>query len=268
MPGTDLIPWLDPLTALARSAGDEILRHFRPEGIAADSKADGSPVTQADRAAEAVIERGLAAFAPAIPMVGEEAAGVGRIPDIGGGRFWLVDPLDGTKDFIEGLGEFTVNIALIEDGRPVLGVVHVPARGTVYRGVVGRGAGKLSGDGVATPIAARRAPTSGLTVVASRSHADRAALDAFLDGTPVAETRSIGSSLKLCLVAAGEADLYPRHGRTMEWDVAAGHAVVVAAGGHLTTLDGRPVTYGKPGFENPPFLAWGADPVRPGRRAA
>lgn len=268
MPGADLTTWLDPLTALARAAGDEILRHFRPEGVAADSKADGSPVTEADRAAEAVIERGLAALAPEIPMVGEEAVEAGRIPDVGGGRFWLVDPLDGTKDFVRGLGEFTVNIALIQDGRPVLGVVHAPALGTVYRGVVGRGASRVDRGGTVTPIAARLAPASGLSVVASRSHGDTAALDAFLNGAAVAETRSIGSSLKLCLIAEGEADLYPRHGRTMEWDIAAGHAVVAAAGGHVTTIDDRPFTYGKPGFDNPHFVAWGADPRRPGRRAA
>jgi 3'(2'), 5'-bisphosphate nucleotidase len=171
-----------------------------------------------------------------------------------GDWFWLVDPLDGTKEFISRNGEFTVNVALVHRGEPVLGAVFAPALGRMFAGVAGQGAWLEDAQG-RRAIHCRQVPEAGLTVVASRSHGDAAALDAFLAGRKVAALANAGSSLKLCLVAAGEADLYPRLGRTMEWDIAAGHAVLAAAGGAVRTLDGSPLRYGKPGFDNPHFAA-------------
>jgi 3'(2'), 5'-bisphosphate nucleotidase len=196
-------------------------------------------------------------LAPEVPIVAEEAVAGGATPQVGD-WFWLVDPLDGTKEFISRNGEFTVNIALIHRGVPVLGVVQAPALGRLYVGVLGQGAWLEDASG-RRPIHCRAVPAEGLTVVASRSHGDAAALDAFLAGRKVAALANAGSSLKLCLVAAGEADLYPRLGRTMEWDIAAGHAVLSAAGGDVSTIDQRPLRYGKPGFENPHFVARATD---------
>jgi 3'(2'), 5'-bisphosphate nucleotidase len=167
-----------------------------------------------------------------------------------------VDPLDGTKEFIRRTGEFTVNIALVEDGVPTLGVVLAPALRKSFRGAQGVGAFAAQ-DGDCRPIACRRPPVEGVTVVSSRSHGDAAALSAFLGGRRIASSACSGSSLKFCLVAAGEADLYPRLGRTMEWDTAAGHAVLAAAGGRVASLDGLDLTYGKPHFSNPHFVATG-----------
>ena len=219
------------------------------------AKGDASPVTVADERAEALIVAALHELAPAIPIVAEEAVAAGQVPAVGD-RFWLVDPLDGTKEFIKRNGEFTVNIALIEDGRPVLGVVCAPALDRLYAGATGVGAYVLDSGG-RRPLRCRAVPPEGLTVVASASHGDPGLLDDYLRGRPVAARRAIGSSLKLCLVAAGEADLYPRFGRTMEWDIAAGHAVLAAAGGAVTDLAGAPLGYGKPGFDNPAFVARG-----------
>lgn len=226
--------------------------------FAVGAKDDASPVTEADWRAEALITPALQALLPGVPVVAEEAVAAGRIPETGS-RFWLVDPLDGTREFISRNGEFTVNVALIEDGRPLLGVVLAPALGKLYVGAEGLGAFMQEGDDPDTrrAIACRQPPPEGLTVLASRSHGNAAALDAFLAGRQVARLRSVGSSLKLCELAAGEADVYPRLGRTMEWDIAAGQAVLVAAGGRVDDLQGRPLRYGKPGFENPDFVAWG-----------
>jgi len=219
-------------------------------------KGDASPVTQADQRAEDVILAGLKLIAPDIPVVAEEAVSAGHIPDVSD-RFFLVDPLDGTKEFISRNGEFTVNIALIEQGRPVLGLVYAPAIGRMFTGAAGLGAWLEDAQGKRA-IACRAVPAEGLTVVASRSHGDETALDAFLNGRKVASRTNAGSSLKLCLVAAGEADLYPRLGRTMEWDIAAGDAVLRAAGGKVTVVaDGADLRYGKPGFDNPHFAAAG-----------
>ena len=224
-------------------------------------KSDASPVTAADEQAEALILAGLQRLAPGIPVVAEESVAAGRVPDISGGTFFLVDPLDGTREFVNRNGEFTVNIALIEHGAPVLGVVFAPAvggaAGRLFAGRVGEGAWVEDTQG-RRPIHCRRVPEAGLTVVASRSHGDASALDAFLAGRRVAQLAHAGSSLKLCLIAEGAADLYPRHGRTMEWDIAAGHAVLAAAGGQVRTIDGSgALRYGKPGFENPHFVACG-----------
>lgn len=245
---------LDRLLPIVRDAGELIMTIYRSD-FSVRGKADQSPVTEADERAEALILPALAALLPGTPIVAEEAVAAGKVPAVAE-RFWLVDPLDGTKEFISRNGEFTVNIALIENGAPTLGVVLAPALGRLFAGAVGHGAFVEDADG-RRPIAVRAVPEAGLTVVASRSHGDAAALDAFLAGRKVAELRGAGSSLKICLIAAGEADLYPRLGRTMEWDIAAGHAVLAAAGGQLTRIDGTPLRYGKPDFANPHFVAAG-----------
>jgi 3'(2'), 5'-bisphosphate nucleotidase len=214
-------------------------------------------VTDADHHAEASIEAALPGIAPGIPIVSEEAACAGRIPAVED-RFWLVDPLDGTREFIDRNGEFTVNIALIEHRTPVLGVVLAPASGRLFAGVVGTGAFVEDQSGRRSAVACRGVPAAGLTVVSSRLHGDIQALDAFLAGRVVGSHIHAGSSLKFCLVAGGEADLYPRFGRTMEWDTAAGHAVLRAAGGRVCVLGGDELVYGKPGFVNPPFVATGS----------
>lgn len=218
-------------------------------------KADASPVTEADCMAEALIVPALQALLPEVVVVAEEAVSAGKIPKIGE-RFWLVDPLDGTKEFISRNGEFTVNVALIENGLPVLGVVLAPAIGCLFAGVVGQGAFVVDSSG-RREIACRFCDYDGLIVVASRSHGNVEALGKFLAGNKIRELRTAGSSLKLCLVASGEADVYPRLGRTMEWDIAAGQAVLMAAGGSVEDLKGGALRYGKPGFENPHFVAWG-----------
>lgn len=243
---------LDAVAKIARDAGEVILAVYATD-FSTRGKADASPVTEADERAEVVITAALAALTPDIPIVAEEAVSAGKIPHVGN-RFWLVDPLDGTKEFINRNGEFTVNIALIEDGQPTLGVVLAPALKRLFAGRAGAGAHVEDALG-RREIRCRAVPAEGLTVVASRSHGDAAALDQFLAGRKVAALANAGSSLKLCLVAAGEADLYPRLGRTMEWDIAAGHAVLAAAGGKVETLAGEPLRYGKPGFDNPHFVA-------------
>ena len=246
---------LPAVRAMAEEAGRATLGFYG--AAAARTKADGSPVTAADDAAEVIILPALRRLTPSIPVVSEEAASAGDIPEVAaGGSFWLVDPLDGTKEFLSGNGEFTVNIALIEAGRPVLGVVVAPALGQTYAAA---GEIAFTVDAVGErPISVRQPPEAGLTVVGSRSHGDAAAMEAFLAGRRVANFRPAGSSLKLCLIACGEADLYPRLGTTMEWDIAAGHAVLAAAGGRVETLEGAPLRYGQPAYRNPHFVAFGA----------
>jgi 3'(2'), 5'-bisphosphate nucleotidase len=244
--------------ALAEQAGAEI-RTIRDRGFEIQRKADQSLVTEADRAAEAIILAGLRNALPGCSVVAEEEAAGGKI-SVAGAEFWLVDPLDGTREFTGGGDDFAVNIGLVRNGRPVLGVVGVPATGEIYGGIVGIGAWRRK-DGQTTPIAARRPPAEGLTVVASRHHGDQTRLDAFLAGCVVARVVNFGSSLKFCRLAEGEADLYPRFGRTMEWDTCAPHAVLEAAGGSVQTLDGLPLRYGKPDWDNPHFVCWGALPL-------
>jgi len=245
---------LDSVVAIAREASDAVLELYGTS-IEVYIKDDRSPVTAADHAAEAAIIPALERLCPGIPVISEErfAAGEDFRPE---SRFWLVDPLDGTKEFIARSGDFTVNIALIEDGVPTLGVVAAPARSKVYAGQKD-GGGFIEDAAGRRSIRCRRAPSSGIVLASSRSHGDPEALTGFLAGRTVSRSLMIGSSLKFCLVAGGEADLYPRLGRTMEWDTAAGHAILAAAGGDVVTLDDDPLLYGKPGFENPHFVARG-----------
>ena len=247
---------LDRIVAIAEDAGRAILGHYRT-GVAVERKADSSPVTVADREAEALIVEALRAIDPAVPIVAEEAVAAGTAPREGGETFWLVDPLDGTREFIGGTDEFTVNVGLVRDGIPVLGVVHAPAPGETYGGLVPGGAWRTRPDAARQAIATRSVPTEGPVVLSSRRHGDRGRLDEMLARMEVAAHRTVGSSLKFCLLAAGEGDIYPRYGETNEWDTAAGHAVLLAAGGSVRTLDGAPLGYGKPGFRNPEFIARG-----------
>lgn len=243
------------LIQLIERAGAVIMEHYQATTEVWE-KDDRSPVTAADRAAEAVILAGLRELDPQIPIVAEEEVAAKGPPDIGDGPFWLVDPLDGTKEFLSRNGEFTVNIALINDASPVLGIVYAPALDRYWWGVMGQGATRRDGDAVQT-VQTRPWPAAGAIAVASRSHRDDKT-NQWLAAQGISDTKAAGSSLKLCLVATGEADVYPRFGRTMEWDIAAGHAVLAAAGGTVTGADGAPFTYGKqPVFENPPFIAWG-----------
>jgi len=243
-----------PAVLAAFDAGQAIMEVYDGDHQV-ELKADQSPLTAADRASHAIIMQRLQQLWD-FPVLSEESREVPWETRRQWKTFWLVDPLDGTKEFIKRNGEFTVNIALIEQGRPVLGVVFAPELDRLFAGAAGRGS-FVEDKGLRRPIATRQPPAEGLTVVASRSHGDAEALAAFLDGRKVARQTNAGSSLKLCLVAAGEADVYPRLGRTMEWDIAAGDAVLRAAGGCVHELDGSPLRYGKADFANPHFAAWG-----------
>jgi 3'(2'), 5'-bisphosphate nucleotidase len=253
---------------LALAAGRAIMEVYAGP-IDVERKADASPVTEADRRAEAIILEGLRRQWPDIPCVAEEEVSAGKIPQVGDRPFFLVDPLDGTKEFVNRRQDFTVNIALVEAGAPAAGVVYAPARGDIFSGAGNNAArARLGPDGVVegrTDITVRAAPAQPV-IVASRSHRTPET-DDIIARFPGAELVSVGSSLKFCLVAAGEADLYPRLGRTMEWDTAAGDAVLRAAGGSTLTLDGRPLTYGKrlpehaDEFANPAFICHGKAPA-------
>lgn len=259
---------IEPLVKIALAAGRAILEVYaRADAHGARIKGDGSPVTDADARAEDIILAGLARVSPGIPVVAEEAVAAGRVPETRGLGFYLVDPLDGTKEFLSRNGEFTVNIGLIEHGRPVLGVVYAPAIGELYAGAVDGGARRASVDGGLAgpwqPIRARAAERSAVRVIASRSHLTTETRD-FISRFQCEAFVSAGSSLKFCRVACGQADLYPRLARTMEWDTAAADAVLRAAGGRVVTLDGRDLEYGKreqardADFANPGFIAAGA----------
>lgn len=243
---------------LALRAGAAIMEVYARAEIEVDSKADNSPVTEADEAADRLISDGLRAAFPDIPVVTEEQA---ESHTITAARFFIVDPLDGTKEFIKRRGEFTVNIALVEQGVPVRGIVYAPAKErmfyTLADGSAAEEAGPFAPDhpSVRRTLRMRTPDQAALIVVASKSHRD-AATDTYISRYPVADMRAAGSSLKFCLLAAGEADFYPRLGRTMEWDTAAGHAVLQAAGGEVLDFETHePLRYGKAGFENPFFLA-------------
>ena len=246
----------DQVCAIARDAGSAIMEIYAGE-FDVELKGDNSPLTCADRASHQVIVEGLQEATPGIPILSEEGRDIPYAERAAWPLFWLVDPLDGTKEFIKRNGEFTVNIALVEDGRVTAGVVYVPAQDTMYFGRLGTGAWKIEGNQVPVKISVRAADESlGLTVVMSRSHPSPE-LAEYLRGIKVAEAMPVGSSLKLCVVAEGKADLYPRLGPTMEWDTAAGHAVVEAAGGAVTQVDGAPLRYNKENLLNPYFIARG-----------
>ena len=250
------------MIAAALEAGRAANRIYQG-AFAVQTKEDDSPVTAADHEAEAIILRNLARHAPSVTVVAEEQCAAGNVPLVAE-EFFLVDPLDGTKEFVRKRGEFTVNIALIRQAAPALGVVYAPATGQLFTGNVAEAHAARAQvdpdnpcDPDLQPIRVRAVPTAGLTAVASRSHRT-AQTDAYLSRYAIAEIVAVGSSLKFCLLASGEADLYPRLGPTMEWDTAAGHAVLSAAGGQVVGPDAQPLRYGKPQFRNGWFVASGA----------
>jgi 3'(2'), 5'-bisphosphate nucleotidase len=252
---------LGPLTDLVVKAGEAILAINR-RAMKVHGKHDGSPVTEADLAADCIIADGLAQIAPDVPVLSEERVQAAQPPFHG--SFFLVDPLDGTKEFVAGRDEYTVNIALVTEGMPLLGIIGAPALGLLWRGLVGRGAERLklseTGLGTPEPIHTRRSPKHGEPWIAavSRSHGD-ARTEAFIDARPGAVRATLGSAVKFGRLAEGALDIYPRFGPTSEWDVAAGCAVVTAAGGSVTDADGRPLRFGErtDGFIVPAFIAWG-----------
>ena len=252
-------PMIAEMRRLALQAGDEIMRIYGAEDFEVRAKSDASPVTEADEAADALISAGLRAAFPDIALVTEEQAAThGQSLS----TFLIVDPLDGTKEFVQRRGDFTVNIAYVENGVPRFGVVYAPAKGRLFYTTASGGAVEEKGPfgeqpGEVVPIGVNSMPDNrGLMVVASKSHRD-AATDEYINRYAVRDMTSAGSSLKFCLVATGEADLYPRLGRTMEWDTAAGDAVLRGAGGEVVRFDDHTaLSYGKPGFENPFFIAF------------
>jgi 3'(2'), 5'-bisphosphate nucleotidase len=252
---------IEPLTDLVVRAGAAILAVNR-RAMKVDGKLDGTPVTEADLAADRIIAEGLARLVPDVPALSEERAHLARPPY--GGSFFLVDPLDGTKEFVAGRAEFTVNLALVTNGAPLLGIVGAPALGLIWRGLVGRGAERLGAKGsVAGPIHTRALPKHGDPWIAavSRSHRDPRT-EAFIEARPGAIRQVLGSAVKFARVAEGAADIYPRLAPTCEWDVAAGHALVTAAGGKVTDAQGQDVQFagGREGHVVPEFIAWG-DPA-------
>ena len=253
----------DRLAQVALEAGALIMRIF-DAGFDVSHKGDTSPVTEADHQAEALILARLAEYAPGLPVLAEEAAAAGDIPELGR-QFACVDPLDGTREFINRRADFTVNIAIVEDGKPVRGVIYAPAHKMLYVGESRRGAWRCTVEpGMSVPVESARRPITirlaprQLTAIASLSHRSPET-NAFLERNGITQVVSAGSSLKFCRVAAGEADVYPRLGRTMEWDTAAGQAIVQAAGGKVLTTDNRYLSYGKKerGYDNPHFIVYG-----------
>jgi len=242
---------LDEIAEAAREAGEAIIRIVR-QGFEVEAKRDSSPVTDADRAAEAIILAALARATPGVPVIAEEEVAAGRIP-AHEDTYFLVDPLDGTKEFVRGGDDYTVNIGLIEHGAPALGVVFAPATGRLYGGSSTGGAWMDEGSGrheIRTRPRGRQ-----LTAVASRSHLNQATVDYLNSAVGMCDYVAIGSSLKFCILAEGKADIYPRASPTSEWDTAAGHAVLIAAGGLVDGSDGMPLRYGKRAFINRAFVA-------------
>lgn len=253
----DLKSFIEPIVALAEDAGRAILEVYSTN-FEVQSKADESPLTQADLASHYCIVEGLEQLTPGLPIISEESG----LPDFEErrrwDRYWLIDPLDGTKEFVNRNGEFTVNIALIENNRPVFGVVHVPVHHKTYVGCENVGAERRDGDRPPEPIRVAAASRDPVRVVGSRSHRG-ASLDAYLEGLGEHDMVPMGSSLKFCVIAEGGADVYPRLGPTSEWDTAAAQAVVEQAGGSVVTLDGKPMTYNaKSDMLNPYFFVIGA----------
>ncbi len=252
----DLQNIIEPVVALAKEAGAAILEVYATD-FDVQAKDDESPLTQADLAAHIIIERGLSELTPNIPIISEESG----LPDFEirsqWTRYWLIDPLDGTKEFVNRNDEFTVNIALIDNHRPILGVVYIPVMNKTYTGVEGLGAAVRSGDDAPQPIAVAATSSKPVRVVGSRSHRG-ASLDAFLERLGEFDMHAMGSSLKFCVIAEGGADIYPRLGLTSEWDTAAAQAVVEQAGGAVLELDGKPLAYNaKADILNPHFLVRG-----------
>ena len=256
MAGDDL---LDVAIAAAQTAGEAIMRVYAAD-FAVQHKADSTPVTEADLAAERIIVERLKNAFPDIPIVSEEMVDAEGLPPAAP-RFWVVDPLDGTKEFVARNGEFAVSIGLVENHRPVLGVVHGPAVGLTYAAHGPGTATRRRSGGSPEAIGARRPAAEGVVVVHSRSHQNSRRLAEYFEGRPILDRKSCGSALKFGIVAAGEADLYPRFGTTMEWDTAGGQAILEAAGGSVRDLAGAPLRYGKPGLKNDGFLAWGTMPA-------
>lgn len=264
---------MNQVRRVAVEAGNLTLDYFDESGYrGADAKADGSPVTLADQKAEELIEKALKDITPDVLIVGEEAASEGYRPDLSDQEyFWLVDPLDGTKEFISGSGDYTVNIALVQNKKPVLGVVYVPVHGELYAAC---GAGTairwMEDSNKERSIKVRDIPEGGLTIVSSKSHGKGDRLEHFLEQYKIKKRIQRGSSLKICSIAVGKADMYPRFGLTCEWDTAAAHAVLNAAGGVITDLEGRELTYGgaDPKFLNPEFIARHADIPLPEKEVA
>jgi 3'(2'), 5'-bisphosphate nucleotidase len=244
---------------IALHAGDIVLDYYEQADLAIQIKGDGSPVSLADQKAEAYIAEELAQITPDIPMVGEESKACGTMPDLSDSEyFWLVDPLDGTKEFIAGSEDFTVNIGLIHKDTPVMGVVYLPATGVLYAGHAPGSAIKWNDETQEDKsIHVRKAPANGLTIVSSRSHGDQSRMEALLADFKVKKVMRRGSSMKICAIAEGKADMYPRLGPTCEWDTAAAHAVLNAAGGCLVQTNGQAFTYGHTQRDmlNPEFIA-------------
>ena len=248
---TDYARLLDDIAEASREAGDAILEVVR-RGFEVEAKTDSSPVTEADRAAELIILAALARAAPGVPVIAEEEVAAGRIP-AHGDNYFLVDPLDGTKEFVRGGDDYTVNIGLIENGVPKLGVVFAPVSGRLHGGVVGSGAWLEESNG-RRAIRTRTRGTE-VTAVASKSHLNQATVDYLEEAVGTCDFVAVGSSLKFCIVAEGGADIYPRASPTSEWDTAAGHAVLLAAGGLVHGPDASPLRYGKRAFLNRAFVA-------------
>ncbi len=247
---------------LALEAGDKIMEIYGSDSFEVKSKSDSSPVTEADEAADAFISAGLRAAFPDVPLITEEQS---ESHELKATTFLIVDPLDGTKEFVQRRGDFTVNIAYVKDGVPVRGVVYAPAKGRLFyttadgQSVEETGAFDKSTPGDTTPMSVSAPDNAALMVVASKSHRDQAT-DDYISKYAVKDMKSAGSSLKFCLIATGEADIYPRVGRTMEWDTAAGHAVLTGAGGRVVRFDDHtPLTYGKADYANPFFIAYSPD---------
>jgi 3'(2'), 5'-bisphosphate nucleotidase len=252
----DYLRLLDIASRAARAAAAVILEIYAAP-FEVREKTDASPVTEADERSERIIHDILRQAAPDIPVIAEEQVSAAGAPQAIPARFWLVDPLDGTREFVAKRDEFTVNIGLVENGRPVLGVVHLPARDVAYR-AAGFGTATRQRNAMPPEAIAARRPLARPVVVHSRSHANDERIATYLAGLPGAEIHISGSAAKFCFLAEGSADYYPRFGTTMEWDTAAGQAILEAAGGSVVTLDGAPLSYGKPDFRNPHFIARGA----------
>jgi 3'(2'), 5'-bisphosphate nucleotidase len=259
----DLAALLEPLGRACREAGEAILQ-VRQRGFKVEQKGDYSPVTEADRAAESILLEALTRHAHGIPVIAEEEVAAGRVPSPGR-IFFLVDPLDGTREFVRGGDDYTVNVGLVVDGTPVLGLVLAPEQGRLWTGLAGSGAWSEERDGRTTELRTR-APGERLACLISKSHLNQETRDYVAAAAPGGELVQVGSSLKFCLLAEGSGDLYPRLSPTSEWDTAAGHAILVAAGGWVVGESGAALAYGKRDFLNGAFVAtggWKAPPLGP-----